>query len=197
MVDAVNCAVEAQRALAEVSNLQRAILDNAGYAIIATTTEGTIISFNPAAERMLGYRADELVGKETPACFHDLDEVVRRAGEFSAELGETIEPGFEVFVAKARRDLPNEHEWTYVHKDGRRFPVLLSITALRDSDGAITGFLGMARDITERRQAQQALAEEEAACSALAAAGIRPAVASPGPTSSASAIRTASAIARK
>ena len=108
--------------LGDTQNLQRAILDNAGYAIIATTTEGTIISFNPAAERMLGYRADELVGKETPACFHDLDEVVRARREFSDELGETIEPGFEVFVAKARRDLPNEHEWTYVHKDGRSLP---------------------------------------------------------------------------
>jgi PAS domain S-box-containing protein len=89
--------------LGDTQNLQQAILDNAGYAITETATDGTIISFNPAAERMLGYRADELVGKETPACFHDLDEVVRRAGEFSAELGETIEPGFEVFVAKARR----------------------------------------------------------------------------------------------
>jgi PAS domain S-box-containing protein len=146
--------------LGDTQELQRAILDNAGYAIIACTTEGTIISFNPAAERMLGYRADEMVGKETPACFHDPDEVVRRADEFSAELGETIEPGFEVFVAKARRDLPNEHEWTYVHKDGRRFPVLLSVTALRDPDGSIHGFLGMVRDITETREAQRALEAE-------------------------------------
>ena len=63
-------------------------------------------------------------------------------------------------MAKARRDLPNEHEWTYVHKDGHLFPVILSITALRDPEGAITGFLGMARDITEMRQAQRALEAE-------------------------------------
>ncbi|MGD8837240.1 MAG: ATP-binding protein, partial [Desulfobacteraceae bacterium] len=76
-----------------------------------------------------------------------------RARIFSKELGVAIEPGFEVFVAKARRNLPNEYEWTYIHKEGHRFPVLLSVTTLRDSRGIINGFLGMATDITERKQA--------------------------------------------
>lgn len=148
---------QADDRLRRTLELQRAILDGAGYAVIAGTTEGVITLFNPAAERMLGYRAEEMVGLQTPAVFHDADEVVARARLFSEELGETVEPGFEVFVIKARRGLPNEHEWTYVHRSGRRFPVLLSVTALHDADGTITGFLGIATDISDRKRMENRL----------------------------------------
>ncbi|MDB5385026.1 MAG: domain S-box [Planctomycetaceae bacterium] len=134
--------------------LQRAILDHAAYAIIATDPNGVITVFNPAAERLIGYTADEMVGKCTPAVFHLESEIVQRAQDVSRELAETIEPGFEVFVARSRRELPNEQEWTYVRKDGTQFPVLLGITAVRDEAGQITGFLGIANDITERRHAE-------------------------------------------
>ncbi|NOT21640.1 MAG: PAS domain S-box protein, partial [Nitrospiraceae bacterium] len=133
---------------------QKAVLDCAGYAIIATTPDGIIQTFNPAAEQMLGYTAEEVIGKITPAVIHDPEEVADRAKIFSEELGEQIEPGFEVFVAKARKNLPNEHEWTYIKKDGGRFFVLLSVTALRISSGTIVGFLGMAQNITERKRAE-------------------------------------------
>lgn len=133
--------------------LQRAIFDHAAHAIISTSPAGVITSFNPSAERMLGYRADEMVGLLTPATFHDPGEVAHRAQQLSAELGQAIAPGFEVFVVRARRNLPNEHEWTYIRKDGSRCTVLLTVTALRDSHDTITGFLGMAVDITERRRA--------------------------------------------
>ena len=136
---------------------QKAVLDYAGYAIIATTPDGVIQTFNRAAERMLGYRAEEVIGKMSPAVIHDPQEVEDRAKTFSMELGERIEPGFEVFVAKALKNLPNEHEWTYIRKDGTRFPVLLSVTALRSSGEGITGFLGLALDITERKQSESAL----------------------------------------
>jgi PAS domain S-box-containing protein len=139
------------------SNWQKAVLDYAGYAIIATTPDGVIQTFNCAAERMLGYRAEEVIGKMTPAVIHDPQEVEDRAKTFSMELGERIVPGFEVFVAKTRRDLPNEYEWTYIRKDGTRFPVLLSVTALKGSSGGITGFLGLALDITDRKQSDAAL----------------------------------------
>ncbi len=140
-----------------MSALHGAILDHAALSIIATTTEGVITCFNPAAERMLGYRAEEMLGLQTPEIIHDLQEVVARAAQFGAELGIDLEPGFEVFVARARRNLANEYEWTYIRKDGTRMPVLLSVTALRDGDGEITGFLGIGLDITNRKQTEAAL----------------------------------------
>jgi PAS domain S-box-containing protein len=147
--------------LRRVSSLHGAILANAGNAVIAATPDGLISVFNPAAERMLGYTADEMVGRLTPSVFHCAEEVAERAKTFGQELGAPIEPGFEVFVAKARRRLPNTHEWTYVRKDGSRFPVLLSVTALRDDAGAIVGFLGLAADITKQREAEERLRASE------------------------------------
>lgn len=144
-------------ALREVMQWQRAILDNAAYAIITSTSEGLITSFNPAAERMLGYTAEEMIGLQTPALIHDKAEIVARAQELSIELGEPIEPGFDVFLVKARRNLPNEYEWTCIRKDGTRLPTLVSITALRDEANSIIGFLGIFVDISERKHIEQLL----------------------------------------
>lgn len=146
--------VKAELELQDVNQLQSAVLTSASYMIIATDTEGVINVFNPAAEQNLGYAADELIGKETPGIFHDGAEVVQRAEELSQEVGFTILPGFEVFVHKTRDGSVYRREWTYVTKDGRKFPVVLSISSLRDQDGKITGFLGIANDITERKAAE-------------------------------------------
>ena len=153
---------QADDALRETMQLQRAILDSASYAIISTGLDGTILAFNAAAERMLGYKAQDLLGKETPAIFHLPEEVVARAAAVSKELGQDIKPGFEVFVAKARLGVADENEWTYVRKDGVRVPVLLSVTAQSNERGEITGFLGMASDISVRKAIETALHESEA-----------------------------------
>ncbi len=131
---------------------RNAILEYASQAIISTSLDGVIISFNTAAEKMLGYRAEDIIGIVTPSIFHDSCEVVERAKIFSQELGVQIELGFDVFVAKSHRNLPNEYEWIYIHKDGTRFPVLLSVTAIMDSSNNIIGYLGLAKDISERKQ---------------------------------------------
>jgi PAS domain S-box-containing protein len=110
---------------------------------------------------MLGYAADELVGKQTPAYWHDADEIVRRAIQLSGELGETVMPGFDVFAARPRRRLPEEGEWTFIRKDGERIPVNLSVTALWDKSGQITGFVGLTYDLSERKRAEAALAASE------------------------------------
>jgi PAS domain S-box-containing protein len=150
---------KSEEMLQEATLVQHAILDFAGYAIISTRPDGTIVTFNPAAERMLGYRGTEVVGSAIQEIIDDRDEVSERRRLFSEELGEEIEPGFEVLVAKARRNLPNEYEWTFIRKDGTRFPAMLSVTALRDSAGKITGFLGIASDITDRKRIEEGRAE--------------------------------------
>jgi PAS domain S-box-containing protein len=142
-----------------IHSFQDTVLDNAGSAIFTINTKGIITSFNLEAEKMLGDNAHDIVGKATPAIFHDKDEVIKRAKELSEELHEPIKPGFDVFLVKARKNLPNIHEWTYIRKDGRRFPVILSITALRDSNNNIYGYLAIATNLSQYRAKQVELEE--------------------------------------
>jgi PAS domain S-box-containing protein len=145
-------------ALRRLMAFQRAILQDVGSSIIAVAPDGIITSFNPAAERLLGYRADEVIGRLTPVAWHDPDEVARHAQALSQALGEPVEPGFETFAARPRRGLPEEADWTFFRRDGTRVPVHLAVTALRDgSDGTITGFVAMAHDLSERKRAEEAL----------------------------------------
>ncbi|MEG4283473.1 PAS domain S-box protein [Microcoleus sp. A006_D1] len=151
-------------ALLELTQLQNAILNSAHYTIISTDADGIIKTFNRAAQQLLGYSPEEVVGKVTPAIIHDPLEVGKRAEVLSQELGVKIEPGIEVFMALPCRGIADENEWTFIRKDGSRFPVLLSVTALFDSNGNITGFLGIGQDIsdavaaaTQRKQAEKEL----------------------------------------
>ncbi|GBG14713.1 uncharacterized protein NMK_2314 [Novimethylophilus kurashikiensis] len=139
-------------ALRESERIQHAIIDSVSYSIIATDKYGIIISMNKAAERMLGYEADELVGKHTPELIHDQAEVVSYSEQLTKELGRMIVPGFETFVAKAVGEVSDEREWTYIRKDGSRFPVKLSVTELRDINNFTCGYLGVAYDITEQKR---------------------------------------------
>jgi PAS domain S-box-containing protein len=159
---------ESEEKYRQLTRFQRTILDNVAYGIISTTPDGTITSFNPAAERLLGYTADELVGKQTPALWHDPDEMARRALRLSEDLGETILPGFDVFATHPRRNLPEEHEWTFIRKDRVHVSVNLSVTALRDESGQITGFVGLTYDLSERKQTELRLLASEQEFRALA-----------------------------
>ena len=155
---------EAEAALRETNRFQQAILEGANYAIISTAPDGIIQTFNATAEQMLGYTSEAMVGQATPAILHDLTEVTARAAELTSELGREVAPGFEAFVAKAALGLPDEREWTYLRKDGSRFQVLLSVTALFDEHQTVTGYLGIASDITERKRvANELLKAKEAA----------------------------------
>ncbi|MBE2285887.1 MAG: PAS domain S-box protein [Prosthecobacter sp.] len=147
--------IETTNRFEELTYLQNAILENAACSIISTNPEGVIITFNRGAENLTGYSRDEMVGLQSPELIHDGEEVVRVAAETSTELGTEITPGFEVFVAHARRGIIREREWTYIKKDGSRVPVSLSVTAMRSPDGRITGFLGVARDVTEKKRLEQ------------------------------------------
>lgn len=137
--------------------LLEAILENAAHAIISTTIDGVITSFNRAAEEMLGYRAEELVGKHNPGVFHLAEQVVQRSIEFSEKLKIKVAPGFTTFVCHNDLGLDNQFEWIYVRKDGSHLPVLLSVTALKDAKGVKTGYLGIAQDIYQLKDTEKKL----------------------------------------
>jgi len=149
--------VRRQEALLKTGALQNAIFNSANFSSIATDAKGVIQIFNVGAERMLGYAAADVMNKITPADISDPQEVIARAKTLSIELGTPITPGFEALVFKASRGIEDIYELTYIRKDGSRFPAVVSVTALRDAQGAIIGYLLIGTDNTARKQAEEAL----------------------------------------
>lgn len=140
------------KSLNESLVMREAILNSTNYAIISVDQSGIITSFNPAAEKMLGYSKEEMIGRCTPEIFHDEKEIEDRAITLSKQLKKKILPSFEVFTFFARDCISDVNEWTYIRKDGSRLPVSLSITAVKNQEGQITGYVGVAYDMTERRE---------------------------------------------
>jgi len=144
-------------ALINAGALQSAIFNSANFSSIATDAKGVIQIFNVGAERMLGYTAEEVVNKITPADISDPQEVIARAKALSVELGTPIAPGFDALVFKASRGIEDIYELTYIREDGSRFPAVVSVTALRDAKDAIIGYLLIGTDNTARKLAEDAL----------------------------------------
>jgi PAS domain S-box-containing protein len=145
---------QAEAALVKAGALQSAIFNSANFSSIATDAEGVIQIFNVGAERMLGYAAAEVMNKITPADISDPQEVIARAKALSVELGTEITPGFEALVFKASRGIEDIYELTYIRKDGSRFPAVVSVTALRDVQDEIIGYLLIGTDNTARKQVE-------------------------------------------
>ena len=158
---------QAEEALLKAGALQSAIFNSANFSSIATDAKGVIQIFNVGAERMLGYTAAEVMNKITPADISDPQEVIARAKALSVELGTPITPGFEALVFKASRGIEDIYELTYIRKDGSRFPAVVSVTALRDAQDAIIGYLLIGTDNTARKQAEEALLKAGALQSAI------------------------------
>jgi len=144
----------AEEALLKAGALQNAIFNSANFSSIATDANGVIQIFNVGAERMLGYTAAEVMNKITPADISDPQEVIARAKTLSVELGTPITPGFEALVFKASRGIEDIYELTYIRKDGSRFPAIVSVTALRDAQNEIIGYLLIGTDNTARKQVE-------------------------------------------
>ena len=158
---------QSEEALLKTGALQSAIFNSANFSSIATDANGVIQIFNVGAERMLGYTAAEVMNKITPADISDPQEVIARAKALSVELGTPITPGFEALVFKASRGIEDIYELTYIRKDGSRFPAVVSVTALRDAQDAIIGYLLIGTDNTARKQAEEALLKAGALQSAI------------------------------
>jgi len=143
---------EMEQQLAQANRLQQAILDFAPFAIISTNADGVVRSANPAAERIFGQPLGDLLGKTRFASLFEPADVAARAAELSQEAGARVAPGFEVFAYKARQGFTDEREWNLMCGDGSSLPAHVSVTALRDGNGTLNGFLGIAYDITERKR---------------------------------------------
>ena len=141
----------AEEALLKAGALQNAIFNSANFSSIATDEKGVIQIFNVGAERMLGYAAVEVMDRITPADISDPQEVIARAKALSAELGTKITPGFEALVFKASRGIEDIYELTYIRQDGSRFPAIVSVTALREAQGGVIGYLLIGTDNTARK----------------------------------------------
>ena len=147
--------------------LQSAIFNSANFSSIATDAKGVIQIFNVGAERMLGYTAAEVMNTITPADISDPQELIARANALSVELATPITPGFEALVFKASRGIEDIYELTYIRKDGSRFPAVVSVTALRDAQDSIIGYLLIGTDNTARKLAEEALLKAGALQSAI------------------------------
>src|SRR5271170_4699981 len=125
------------------------------FAIIAVDLDGIVSEMNPAAERMLWYDKDEVVGRKSLFIFHDSQEVAQRAAELSLEFRSHVNPGMEVFKMIAGLGLTADTEWTYIRKDGSRLDVQLIVSPLTDEGGNMFGILSVAYDITERKRVEE------------------------------------------
>ena len=145
---------QVEEALLNEGALQSAIFNSANFSSIATDAKGVIQIFNVGAERMLGYSATEVMNQITPAEISDPQEIIARATALSVELDTPITPGFEALVFKASRGIEDIYELTYIRKDGSRFPAVVSVTALRDDQNSIIGYLLIGTDNTARKQVE-------------------------------------------
>ncbi len=156
----------AEQQLAAANAQRKAVLEAATrVSIVATDAQGTITVFNSGAERMLGYTAPEMIGRRSIVDLHRPEELEEHAERLLEESGERV-GGFDILAWRADREGLEEREWTYVKKDGSSITVLLSVTALRSENGWLTGFLHVANDVTERKQAEETLQKQSAAMTA-------------------------------
>ncbi|MBB4133080.1 CHASE domain-containing protein [Xanthomonas sp. 3075] len=137
--------------LVKFSALQRAILAHAGYAIIATDSSGFVTLFNPAAEKLLGYSTEDVIGRRKASQFVEPEELQERAHMLSEQTGTPVAPTLEAVAALTSLGRSDTNEWTYVSHDGRRLPVLLTLSTLRDDNDQVIGYLGVAVDLTEQK----------------------------------------------
>jgi signal transduction histidine kinase/ActR/RegA family two-component response regulator len=160
MISSESAVPDQKTPLLKIDALQKAIFNNPNFSYIATDLQGVIQIFNVGAESMLGYGAADVINKITPDSLADSNEIIARAAALSLEFGVTITPGLEALVYKASRGIEDIVELTYIRPDGTRFPAVVSVTALRDEQEALIGYLFIGTDNTARKQVEVALAQK-------------------------------------
>ena len=145
--------------LAKSLALNAGIISSSAHLVIAIDAEYRIMIFNRAAEKALGYAAQEVVGRRAIPIFMDPAELLERARTLSAELGENVPLGPEILTRIPLRDGLETRAWTFVRKDGSRFPTNVIITPLRDEQGVTAGFLGVIEDVSSRHEVDRMKSE--------------------------------------
>ncbi|WP_367382534.1 PAS domain S-box protein [Stenotrophomonas cyclobalanopsidis] len=144
---------QARQDAAEMRQRLQALVDASDeVAVMATDPQGMITLFNSGAERLLGYTADDVVGRVDPGIFHEPDEIA----VFLAPLADAegrLPTVFQALAAQAQ-GRTFSRQWTFLRKDGQRRQVRLSISRMDGADGQRIGYVGMAIDITEMQQAR-------------------------------------------
>ncbi len=140
-------------------SFQKAILDNAGAMLIVTDEKGIIRFFNPEASHITGYSAEEVIDKQTPLLFHNTDDINKKREELFNKTGLVTNNNFDVIINKALQHSSDEIEYWYRKKNGTVFPVSLTVTAIYDKNSVVTGYMGVAIDISERKKAEADLWE--------------------------------------
>ncbi len=147
--------------LKTISNLNqensflRTITENAAHALISINPEGIVTSFNKRAEEILEYKREEIIGKESPAIWHDKEEMIQYAQELEDEFGDKVELGVELFIHKLKYGINYEDEWTVISKSGKRIPVRLNVSKLKNEKDEIVGYLGALSDLSEVKQKER------------------------------------------
>ena len=128
----------------------RAVLENPHVTVIATGQDGIIRFFNKGAENLLGYKAEEMIGKQRTLIFADPAEAAQHAQELSRQYGVAVGAGREgIITGPTITGEPEERVWTYIRKDGVRRKVLMSLAILRDDDGKMQGYIGISIPVPE------------------------------------------------
>ena len=146
--------------LEDTSAFLSTVLESTDYAVITDDLEGNITSFNRGAEMLLGYSAGEVVNKHNIVLWHDREEMAFLAQELSKELGVEVPINHQVYNIKSAKDLKNEIETTYIHKNGKKIPVLLNVNAIKSKNGEVIGYVGVAKDLSEIKKIQNQLTEQ-------------------------------------
>ena len=156
MIEDITERKENEQDLLKLNSELNAVLNSTHAIIVGTDTTGKITHFNKGAELMLGYTANEVIEKNTPAMFHKKSELISRGKELSLIYGEDVS-GFDIFVKRVKKGVLESNEWTLVKKDGSEFSVQLVVTGIYNEKGDLYGFIGVATDITALKNSHMEL----------------------------------------
>ena len=143
------------------THLQAIMEASTEAAIIALDITGTIMYFNSGAEMLLGYGAEEVVGKKTPLIFHLPEDLQKKAEKLSTEYKDEVPASIECLTYKSKRGDVDTQEYTYICRDDSRIEVEVSITPIKNNHNVIIGYVSIGLDVSEKKEKERRLIDSE------------------------------------